>query len=141
MLLVAVGAIGVTGCAGYSAGATFQDGVELQPGPAHVLIRIEPPHAATTRRIMLGSGEVGGQIVLFASHRGTDRYLGGWDLSSTVTAWVDGTRCDGSLDLRSDLEYDGSLQIDGDECSLTLDRSHPLGAIDHALENDGPVAS
>jgi hypothetical protein len=140
MLLAVVGAMIVAGCAGSAPSATFQEGVELVPGPGYLLIRIEPPEAAATRQIRVMGG-VDHRVVLFASHQGEDRYLSGVALPSTVTVWVDGARCDGSVDVISDVEYDMSLGINGIECSLTLDRSHSPGAIDHVLEDDGPVAS
>jgi hypothetical protein len=140
MLLAVVGAMIVAGCAGSAPRATFQEGVELVPGPGYLLIRIEPPDAAATRQIRVMSG-VDGRVVLFASHEGKDRYVSGMALPSTVTVWVDGNRCDGSLDVISEVEYDMTLKIDEIDCSLTFDRSHPPGAINHVLEDDGPVAS
>jgi len=41
----------------------------------------------------------------------------------------------------SDMEYDGTLTIEGDACELRLDLVHRAGTVDHQLEDGGPVAS
>jgi hypothetical protein len=137
IVLAGVASTALLGCAAYSPSATFQDGVELVPGPAHFVIRIEPPEASP-RVAFSGYGDT---VVLFAASHGDERYLLGTDLPSTLQARVDGHDCTGSIEMVTDMEYDGTLRIDRDTCSLTLDRSHPTGAVEHDLVDDGPVAS
>jgi hypothetical protein len=111
--------------------------VEHLPGPASFLIRVMPPDALD-RVAFAGYGD---RVVLFAASRGEDRYLHGTDLPSTLRARVDGRDCIGSIEMTSGVEYDGTLAIDPTGCSLRLDEAHPLGAVDHGLSDDGPVAS
>jgi hypothetical protein len=112
-------------------------GVEQIPGPASFLIRVEPPDAVD-RVAFAGYGDT---VVLFAASRGEERYLLGSDLPSTLRARVDGQDCLGTIEMASGVEYDGTLALDATGCSLRLDESHPLGAVDHGLSDDGPVAS
>jgi len=134
-----VGVFAVFALAGCDAIAdrTFEPGVEHVPGPANFLIRIEPPDAAD-RVAFTGYGD---SVVLFAASRGDERYLLGSDLPSTLRARVDGRECVGSIEMVSDIEYDGTLTISAAECELRLDLAHRVGTVDHALVDDGPVAS
>lgn len=116
---------------------TFEPGVEHVPGPANFLIRIEPPDAAD-RVAFSGYGD---NLVLFAASRGAEHYLLGNDLPSTLRARVEGRDCAGSIAMVSDVEYDGTLTVTASDCELRLDLAHPVGSIDHGLEDDGPVAS
>lgn len=118
-------------------GRTFEPGVEHVPGPANFLIRIVPPEAVD-RVAFAGYGD---RVVLFAARRGDERYLLGSDLPSTLRARVDGRDCVGSIVMVTDIEYDGTLTISADGCELRLDLAHGVGALDHALVDDGPVAS
>jgi hypothetical protein len=139
-LLVAsmVGLVVLAGC-GTGVGTTFEPGVEHIPGPGTFLVKVVPGDAIDDRRIRLSA--YGDHTVLFRAHRGDDRYLIGTDLPSTLRAHVDDSDCSGSIDLVSDIEYDTTLTIDGEGCELRLDASHRTGAIDHQLEDDGPMAS
>ena len=78
---------------------------------------------------------------MFLSHRGQDRFLSGLDLPSTLRAHVDGLECEGSIEMITDMEYDGTLTIEGARCDLWLDLAHRPETIDHQLEDDGPMAS
>jgi hypothetical protein len=130
--------VAVTAC-GTGIGQTFEPGVEHIPGPGFFLIRVVPADAIDDRGISFtGNGD---RTVLFHSHRGQDRFLSGLDLPSTLRAQVDGLDCSGSIDIVSDLEYDGTLTIDGDTCELRLDLVHRTETVDHQLEDGAPVAS
>ena len=139
-LLVAsmVGLVVLAGC-DTGIGATFEPGVEHIPGPGTFVVKVVPGRALDDRRIRLSA--YGDHTVLFVAHRGDDRYLIGMDLPSTLRAHVDDSDCSGSIDLVSDIEYDTTLTIDGEGCELRLDASHRTGAIDHHLQDDGPMAS
>ena len=128
----------VSACAS-GIGATFEPGVEHLPGPGSFVVKVVPGAAVDDRRIRFSA--YGDHTALFVAHRGNDRYLIGTDLPSTLRAHVDGADCSGSIDLVSDMESDATLTIDGERCDLTLDLSHPAGAIEHLLEDDGPIAS
>jgi hypothetical protein len=134
-----VGLVTVVVLAGCNAivGRTFEPGVEHIPGPANFLIRVEPPDAVD-RVAFTGYGD---RVVLFAASRGDERYLLGSDLPSILRARVDGRACVGSIEMVSDIEYDGTLTISDADCELRLDLAHRVGAIDHALVDEGPVAS
>jgi hypothetical protein len=106
------------------------------PGPANFVIRVEPPDAVD-RVAFAGYGD---RVVLFAASRGDDRFLLGTDLPSTLRARVDGRDCAGSIEMVSDIEYDGTLTISASGCELHLDLAHRAGAVDHLLADDGPVA-
>lgn len=134
----AIALVAVTAC-GTGIGQTFEPGVEHIPGPGFFLIRVVPADAIDDRRISFtGNGD---RTVLFHSHRGQDRFLSGLDLPATLRATVDGLECSGSIEMVSDLEYDGTLTIEGDACELRLDLVHRTGTVDHQLEDGGPVAS
>ena len=137
-LAVAVGIVTVVGC-GTGIGRTFEPGVEHVPGPGYFLVRIVPADAIDTRHITLAGN--GDRTILFLSHRGDERFLSGVDLPSTLRAHVDGRECSGSIEIASDVEYDGTLTIDGDACALRLDLAHRPETVDHQLEDDGPMAS
>lgn len=141
MLLGGLAAMAVVGCGSALPGATFQEGVELVPGPGFLLIRVDPPDAVGSRQIEVRGDEPDSRMVLFASHRGADRFVSGLALPSTLTAWVDGLRCEGSIDVFTDVEYDATLTIDVDTCSLVVTLTHRPGTVDHRLEEDGPVSS
>lgn len=141
MLLGGLAAIAAIGCGSALPGATFQEGVELIPGPGILLIRVEPPEAVGSREIEVRGDEEDSRMVLFPSQRGADRFLSGVALPSTLTAWVDGLRCDGSIDVFTDVEYDATLRIDADSCFLTVTLTHRPGTVEHRLEEDGPVSS
>jgi hypothetical protein len=133
--LVAVGLI-ASGCA-TGIGQTFEPGVEHVPGPANFVIRILPPEVAD-RVSFTGYGD---RVVLFSASRGTERFLLGTDLPSALRARVDGRDCSGSIEMVSDMEYDGTLTIQGVDCDLRLDQAHRVGVVDHRLQDNGPVAS
>jgi hypothetical protein len=130
--VAALALVAVSACASFEPEAR-----ELIPSPANFLIRIVPPTAVD--RVSFAA--YGDNVVLFAAHRGDDRYLLGTDLPSTLRARVDGRDCTGSIEMVSGAEYDGTLTIDGGSCALRLDATHPADAVDHRLEDDGPVAS
>lgn len=132
-----LGLVATTGCG--SIGRTFEPGDEQVPGPGYFLIRVVPAEAIDTRQIEFSG--YGDRTVLFLSHRGEERFLSGTDLPSTLRAHVDGHECSGAIEMFTDVEYDGTLTIDGVTCELRLDVSHPAGTVDHQLEDDGPVAS
>ena len=134
----AIALVAVTAC-GTGIGQTFEPGVEHIPGPGFFLIRVVPAEAIDDRRISFTG--IGDTTVLFHSHRGQDRFLSGLDLPATLRATVDGLECSGSIEMVSDMEYDGTLTIEGDACELRLDLVHRTGTVDHQLEDGGPVAS
>lgn len=115
-LVVAVLVLG--GCSARP-GPTFEPGVEQLPGPGYFLIRIVPAVAIDTRRIALAGD--GHKTVLFLSHRRDDRFLSGTNLPSTLRAQVDGRECVGSIEIATDIEFDGTLTIKSDGCELRLD--------------------
>jgi hypothetical protein len=133
---VLLAAVTFGGC-GTGMGRTFEPGKEYVPGPAILVVRVVPPEARDTRRIELSTAD--GSVKAFRSHAGEDRFLTGVTLPSTLNASVDGVRCDGSMPVSGDIEYDATLRIDASGCSLQLDRSHPPDAIDHALQDDDPL--
>jgi hypothetical protein len=120
-------------------GATTEPGRERLPGPASVVIRVMPPELRDLRRIVVLRDD--GRMILLPSHADGDRFLSGTTLPAMVSAPVDGNGCAGGIDVRSDLEYDLTLQIDEASCSLVLERSHPSNAIDHRLVDDAPAPS
>jgi hypothetical protein len=124
---------------GIGVGRTFEPGVEHVPGPGIFLIRVVPADAIDTRQIKFTA--YGDETVLSQSRRGDERFLSGLDLPSTLRVLVDGRVCAGSIDMVSDMEYDGTLTIGDATCELRLDLAHRAGTIDHALEDDGPIAS
>lgn len=124
--------LAIAGCG--EAGRTFEDGVERQPGPASYVIRIDPPATADTARIELTADD-DETTPSFPARRGVDRYLAGTTLPSTLRARVDGSTCEGSIDLLEDLEADATLTITPDGCTLRLDVRHRPGSFDHQLED------
>lgn len=129
--LVAVVAL-VAGCG--EAARTFEEGIEYVPGPASFVVRIEPPAAADTSRVEFTAYD-DEPMRTFPSRRGVDRYLTGITLPSTLQARVDGSRCQGSIELLEDLEADATLTIAADGCELRLDLVHRLESIDHQLRD------
>jgi hypothetical protein len=118
-------------------GQTFEPGAEHVPGPANFLIRVEPPDAIGR----VAFTEHGDKVVLFKASRGEERFLLGTDLPSTLRARVDGRECTGSIEMVSDIEYDGTLTINASDCELHLDLAHRAGAANHGLVDDGPIPS
>ena len=121
-------------------GATFEEGVEHIPGPGNFVVRVEPSEAIDERSIVFTAYE-DHPTVLFRARRAEHGFLSGLDLPSTLRASVDGIPCAGSMELVSDMEADGTLRVDADSCALALDLQHRTGAIEHHLEELGPVAS
>ena len=113
--------------------------MERVPGPGSFVVKVVPGEAIDTQQVRFSA--YGDRTVLFASHRGEDRFLTGVDLPSTLRAHVDGRDCEGSIDLVTDIEADATLTIDDDGCELRLDLRHPTGAVDHHLDDDEPIAS
>jgi hypothetical protein len=138
MLAAVVGLFAIPAC-GTGIGQTSEPGVEHIPGPGFFVIRVVPGDAIDARRIEFPA--YGDRTVKFPGRNGADRYLTGISLPATLTAVVDGQQCVGSIAILSDVEYDGTLTIDGPGCELRLDLAHRAGTIDHHLEDDGPIRS
>ena len=124
-------AVLVGGCG--EAARTFEPGVEHLPGPASVVVRIEPAAAATTSLIELLTDD--GSIRTFPGRRDDARYLSGTALPATIRAQVDEAPCTGEIDLIEDFQEDATLTVTPEGCDLRLDLQHPTGSIDHGLDD------
>lgn len=122
----------VAGCG--EAARTFEAGVEHLPGPASFVVRIDPAAAADTSLIEFIAHD-DDPMPTFPARRGVDRYLTGTTFPSTLRARVDGSGCEGTIELLENLEADATLTIDAIGCALRLDLLHRPESIDHRLED------
>jgi hypothetical protein len=110
---------------------------ERMPGPAWYLVTVEPEEAIDTRDIVLTSngdhhvrvedvlaGEApSGTLLVSDGHRLLSVITVPWP-PSFLHAAVDGTRCDGQVELTEDHEVDVTLVVAQERCALVLDRRH-----------------
>jgi len=120
------------------------------PGPGYYLLTIDPDGAIDTRDIVLTIGDdfqvrprallgptdlatTGGAVIHAKDGK---RLVHQIVRPGTLVASVDGVRCDGTVDTLEDMESDATLTIDGERCTLRLDRRHRMEDVDHGLDDE-----
>ncbi len=122
LLLAAVAAA----CARLEVRATFEQGVELQPGPGRVHLVADPPTAEVESTFVLFTPGDSDLTVVTTIAAGERVVVDLWTLPGVFSMRMNGTACDGRFPVQEERVTEVMARITVDGCATTVTGIHPF---------------
>ena len=128
-LLAALLAGAVAGACTLEVGATFQQGVELQPGPGRIHLVVDPPIAEIELKFVLISPGDSDSSVITTIAAGEPVVVDLWTLPGVFAMRMNGNACDGRFPVEEERVTDVVARITLDGCATTVTGIRPFPGI------------
>ncbi len=128
-LLAALLVGAVAGACRLEVGATFEQGVELQPGPGRVHLVADPPIAEIELKFVMTKPGDSDSSVVTTIAAGEPVVVDLWTLPGVHGMRMNGTACDGRFPVQEERVTDVVARITVDGCVTTVTGIHPFPEI------------